>query len=53
MLYKKCSMNQTLCKTDFVAKRCKAIILHKQSNKRFLPIQRSSKCPTFVFNKNI
>ena len=32
------SMNQTLYKTDFVAKRCKNIILRKKSNSRFFPI---------------
>ena len=32
------SMNQTIYKTDFIAKSCKTTILRKKSNRRFLPI---------------
>ena len=33
----KCFMNKTLYKTDFLAKRCKTIILRKKFNRRFPP----------------
>ena len=48
-----CSMNQTLYKIDIEAKRYKTTILRKKSNRRFFLIYGSSKCPNFVYNKNI